>query len=65
LGSDIDKLFTPFFTTKVNGTGLGLVVARRICEAHGGTLEAENRSGGGARFRVRLPTLENGTGVAS
>jgi PAS domain S-box-containing protein len=59
LGPDIDKLFTPFFTTKVNGTGLGLVVARRICEAHGGSLVAENRSAGGARFTVRLPTLAN------
>jgi PAS domain S-box-containing protein len=57
LGSDIDKLFTPFYTTKVNGTGLGLIVARRITEAHGGHLVAENLPNLGARFRVRLPIL--------
>jgi PAS domain S-box-containing protein len=57
LGSDIDKLFTPFYTTKVNGTGLGLIVARRITEAHGGRLVAENLPQAGARFRVRLPIL--------
>jgi PAS domain S-box-containing protein len=60
LGGDIDKLFTPFYTTKVNGTGLGLIVARRITEAHGGHLAAENLPHAGARFRVRLPILGSG-----
>lgn len=55
LGSDPEKLFTPFFTTKTNGTGLGLTVARRICLAHGGRLDAEKRQGGGALFRIVLP----------
>jgi signal transduction histidine kinase len=57
LGLDPERLFTPFYTTKVNGTGLGLSVARRICVAHGGSLTAENMDQGGARFRVTLPVL--------
>ena len=57
LGPDPERLFTPFVTTKVNGTGLGLSVARRICVAHGGRLSAENVDSGGARFSVMLPTL--------
>jgi PAS domain S-box-containing protein len=57
LGPDPERLFTPFMTTKVNGTGLGLSVARRICQAHGGRLQAENVDSGGARFSVSLPVL--------
>jgi signal transduction histidine kinase len=57
LGPEPERLFTPFYTTKVNGTGLGLSVARRICVAHGGRLTAENVDNGGARFRVVLPAL--------
>lgn len=55
LGPDPERLFTPFFTTKTNGTGLGLTVARRLCIAHGGRLDAEPRAGGGALFRIVLP----------
>ncbi|MBU1274000.1 MAG: PAS domain S-box protein [Proteobacteria bacterium] len=49
------QLFTPFFTTKRGGTGLGLPVARRIVEEHGGRIELANRDQGGAVARVRLP----------
>jgi PAS domain S-box-containing protein len=53
---DINKLFDPFFTTKPEGegTGLGLSICQGIVEAHGGTIWAENLSGNGAAFVVRL-----------
>lgn len=50
----IDDLFTPFFTTKQSGQGIGLAVCRQIVSNHGGMIGAENVSGG-ARFTVRLP----------
>ena len=50
-----DRLFTPFFSTKPTGTGLGLSVSRRIVHAHGGTLTAANRTAGGACFTITLP----------
>ncbi len=50
------NLFAPFFTTKVDGSGIGLVLSRQIAEAHGGTLTLENRaSGHGCEAILRLP----------
>jgi signal transduction histidine kinase len=55
----IHRLFEPFFTTRMaeGGTGLGLSVAHGIATAHGGSLQAASREGGGARFDVKLPYL--------
>jgi len=50
-----DKLFTPGFTTKDGGTGIGLVVARSVIEQHGGTLNVESAPSGGCTATVRLP----------
>jgi nitrogen fixation/metabolism regulation signal transduction histidine kinase len=50
-----DRWFEPYTTSKVKGTGLGLAVAKKIAEEHGGTIRAENRPGGGAVFTLRLP----------
>ena len=54
--SDTANLFVPFFTTKPNGTGIGLALSRQIAEGHGGTLTLENRDDrSGVRARLRLP----------
>ncbi len=49
-----DALFTPFVTTKSNGIGIGLTIARTIVHAHGGTISAHNNPEGGATFTVTL-----------
>ena len=51
-----DRIFTPFFTTKSRGTGLGLPTVRRLVEAHRGTVDMEHPPGGGTIVTVTLPS---------
>lgn len=55
-----DKLFSPFFSTKATGSGLGLTISAQIIKAHGGVPGAENRESGGAKFFVILPLPKPG-----
>jgi nitrogen fixation/metabolism regulation signal transduction histidine kinase len=55
-----DNAFVPFYTTKAEGTGIGLVLSRQIAEAHGGTIQLSNRKDAhGCVARILLPTREN------
>jgi two-component system sensor histidine kinase HydH len=51
---DEERIFEPFHTRKIRGTGLGLPIARRVVEQQGGTIAARNLPGGGACFRITL-----------
>jgi signal transduction histidine kinase len=51
----LNKIFDPYFTTKAKGSGLGLAVARRIAEAHGGKITVESQAGRGSTFHLWLP----------
>src|SRR6266850_1656945 len=51
----LKEVFEPFFTSKAEGMGMGLSIARTIVEAHHGLISAKNRDHGGASFRIRLP----------
>jgi PAS domain S-box-containing protein len=54
----LDKVFTPFFTSKPDGLGLGLSISRSIIEAHRGRLRAQNNTDRGATFYFTLPLRE-------
>jgi len=52
---DMNRLFSPFFTTKPRGTGMGLAIARKIVTAHGGTINLDSEPGKGTTARVWIP----------
>lgn len=58
------RLFTPFFTTKSSGTGLGLATVKKLVELHGGRVSATNKPDGGASFVIEIPGREGGFGEA-
>jgi signal transduction histidine kinase len=49
------RVFEPYFTTKADGTGLGLALVRQTVEAHGGIISVSETAGGGATFRLVFP----------
>ena len=50
-----DRIFEPYFTTRADGSGLGLWITQQIVHAHGGTLRVESATGKGAAFILTLP----------
>ena len=54
----LEHVFDPFYTTRANGTGLGLAVLASVVQQHGGTVHAANRAGGGAEFSILLPIVQ-------
>ena len=52
---DLDKVFTPFFTTKHEGSGLGLAISHQIIQEHQGTIEVESTINQGTTFRINIP----------
>jgi signal transduction histidine kinase len=63
--SDPELIFEPFYTTRAQGTGLGLAVVERIVRDHGGTVSVRNVAGRGACFEMTLPILGCSAGVVS
>jgi len=59
---DLDKMFNPLFSTKAQGTGLGLTVCQGIIEIHGGSIEVESEIGKGTKFIVKLPINKSQNG---
>jgi signal transduction histidine kinase len=56
---NLSRVFEPYFTTKSSGSGLGLLIVRRIVREHGGELALESSEGKGLTLTVRLPILDH------
>ena len=54
----LEKIFTPFFTTKAKGTGLGLSEAHKVLEAHGGKIDIETHENKGTTVTLKLPCTD-------
>jgi two-component system nitrogen regulation sensor histidine kinase GlnL len=54
---DLERIFSPFFTTKPQGTGLGLAIVRKVVDAHDGRIDAVSAPGRGATFKITLPVV--------
>jgi len=60
---DLERIFSPFFTTKPQGTGLGLAIVRKVIDAHDGRIDAVSAPGHGATFKVTLPVVPSATSL--
>jgi hypothetical protein len=52
------KIFNPFYTTKKNGTGLGMGIAKKVMDAHSGRIEVQSKTGTGTEFRLSIPLAD-------
>jgi signal transduction histidine kinase len=59
---NLRRIFTPFFTTKAQGMGVGLAISKRFAELHGGRINVKSKEGEGSVFTVNLPIQRNGGG---
>jgi PAS domain S-box-containing protein len=55
---NMNKLFSPLFTTKAKGIGMGLAICKKMAERHGGTIEAQSKAGQGTTFTIKVPKKE-------
>jgi signal transduction histidine kinase len=51
----LDRIFSPFYTSKQSGTGLGLAISKKLVDAHGGSIEATSAPGEGTEFVLTFP----------